>query len=257
VRLGAAANIDQCFSSVPAFAGHYACLLEDDNYWLPGFLASIVDVLRARQWDTLLVNQRIHEYATGLRPAHETTRGDWFEPGVVQPLTLRASLFFMEGVSNGGLVWRLGGAVNLQVGSQVKETALHEACRSLLVGSPFLFLGDAQAVWSLEPTIRTARAQEPDRVISRGMQSIRQYLLHRHGTGIVQCARLLARSSEQLGRLVQALAYAGSPALAGELLRERKRLAALFLAKGLALRAVQPDPCAKFLSSCPSALAFA
>src|SRR6516164_3140408 len=34
-RLGAAGNIDQCFSPISSLDGDYACLLEDDNFWLP------------------------------------------------------------------------------------------------------------------------------------------------------------------------------------------------------------------------------
>src|SRR4051794_10948594 len=41
VRMGAAENIDQCFSPQALYSGHYGCLLEDDNYWLPDFLSEL------------------------------------------------------------------------------------------------------------------------------------------------------------------------------------------------------------------------
>src|SRR5215467_15983495 len=43
VRMGAAGNIDQCFSPSKVASGHYGCLLEDDNFWLPNFLSLIAD----------------------------------------------------------------------------------------------------------------------------------------------------------------------------------------------------------------------
>src|SRR5262245_22531900 len=36
-KLGAAENIDQCFSPIKTVGGDYACLLEDDNFLLPNF----------------------------------------------------------------------------------------------------------------------------------------------------------------------------------------------------------------------------
>ncbi len=253
-RLGAAQNIDQCFSPAPQVQGHYGCVLEDDNYWFPEFLASIAEALRGRSWGLMLANQRVHEEGVGLRPADETTRGEWFQPGVVEPLLLRAALLYMEGVSNGGLVWRLNSDVDLQVGPAVEETGLHEACRSLIVGRPFLFIGDAQAVWTSMPRSKTARSQESNRVINRGMQSIRSYVLATHGRGLVERAKLLAGDTILRNLLVQSLAYSGRPYLAGEFLDGRYRLACRAFGKGCIVRAIQRDPCGAFLDSSKPAI---
>jgi hypothetical protein len=86
------------------------------------------------KWRVVLFNQRINDHVGGLRHASRATRGTWFSAGTVEPLELRATLLFMEGLSNGGLVWALGHATNLQVGGTVRQTGLHEACRSLLIG---------------------------------------------------------------------------------------------------------------------------
>src|SRR5262249_8422316 len=119
-KLGAAGNIDQCFSPVRVSGGDYGCLLEDDNFWLPDFLSLIVNHIVKNGWDLILANQRISEEGVGLHPANETTRGQWFSAGSVAPLDLRARLFLIEGLSNGGLLWRLGGKTDLRVGPKVQ-----------------------------------------------------------------------------------------------------------------------------------------
>src|SRR4051794_28801269 len=106
-RMGAAGNIDQCFSPQAMFSGHYGCVLEDDNYLLPDFLSELGRNIIKRDCQLILVNQGINDEGSGLLGQDVTTRGDWFLDGMVSPLYLRASLLLMEGISNGGLVWRL------------------------------------------------------------------------------------------------------------------------------------------------------
>jgi hypothetical protein len=248
-RLGAAGNIDQCFSSLRASGGDYGCLLEDDNFWLPDFLSLIVNHIGQNGCELILANQRISEEGVGLRPASETTRGEWFSAGKVGPLDLRARLFLMEGLSNGGLVWRLDGQTDLRVGPKVREPGLQEACRSLLVKTPFLFIEEPQAVYSLMPKSKTARASETNRSFGRGMQSIRDFVLRVHGRSVVHVAKSLANQLGLGARLVETLAYSGHPHLVGELLRGRAPLACRAFAKGLAIRLVERNPCAAFLQS--------
>lgn len=249
VSLGAARNIDQCFSPHPRCNGHYGCVMEDDNYWQPGFLALMAEALRTRTVDLILANQRVDEQGRGLRPASETTRGEWFTPGMVEPLALRASLLFMEGISNGGLVWKLNSQLDLRVGRTIRETGLQESCRSLLIGRPFLFVEEPQAVWTLMPRTETARSQEPNRIISRGFQSIRDFVLLADAFKVVDRAKFFALKLGLGDRFVQSLAYSGRPLRAAEFLHGRRELACRFFLKGLAIRATQPDPCAAFLAS--------
>ena len=248
-RLGAAGNIDQCFSPTKVLGGDYACLLEDDNFWLPDFLSLISDRISNGCWEIILSNQRIYEEGVGLRPPGETTRGDWFSTDSVGPLDLRATLLLMEGLSNGGLVWRLGAETDLRVGPQMSEAGLQEACRSLLVKTPFLFIKEPQAVWTLMPKSKSARATETNRMIGRGMQSIRDFVLRAHGRSVVRIAQSLAAKMGLTSRFVETLAYDGYPHLAGELLRGRTRLVCRAFAKGLAIRVFEKDACAVFLKS--------
>jgi glycosyltransferase involved in cell wall biosynthesis len=250
-RLGAAKNIDQCFSSKSLLGGNYACLLEDDNFWFPDFLSLVAESLEKKSWELILANQRINEEGAGLRPAKETTRGRWFSAGSVNPLELRARLLLMEGLSNGGLVWRLNSQVNLQVDHNVRETGLQEACRSLLVAVPFLFISEPLAVWTSMPKADTARASEGYRTFGRGMQSIREFILRVHGKSLVWLARAVAEELELTDRLIEALSYSGYPSLAEKLIKRKRLLACRAFAKGLAIRFVENDPCAGFLSSRP------
>jgi hypothetical protein len=247
-RLGAAGNIDQCFSPVRVLGGDYGCLLEDDNFWLPDFLSVVADNARDHAWELIQVNQRINEEGVGLRPANETTRGGWFFAGTVSPLALRATLFFMEGISTGGLVWRLGGKADLRVGDKV-QFGLQEPCRSLLVRIPFLFIEEPHAVWTSMPKSKSARATETNRTFQRGMQSIREFVLRIEGPPVVREAKLLALRLGLTSRLAAAFAYSGRPHLIDELLAGRVGLACKAFGKGMAIRLVEKDPCAVFLDN--------
>jgi glycosyltransferase involved in cell wall biosynthesis len=248
-RLAAAANIDQCFSPKTTVGGDYACLLEDDNFWLPNFLSLVTAHIGKGGCELILANQRISDEGIGIRPPNDTTRGKWFSAGCVNPLELRARLLLMEGLSNGGLVWRLGGDTDLRVGPTVRETGLHEACRSLLVKKTFLFIAEPQAVWTLMPKSSSARVTETNRTIGRGMQSIRDFVLRVHGQSVVRAARMVAKQRGLSSRLVEALSYSGHPHLARELLKGRVRLVCQAFAKGLAIRLLERDPCAAFLNA--------
>jgi glycosyltransferase involved in cell wall biosynthesis len=245
-RLGAARNIDQCFAPAPLCGGDWACLLEDDNYWLPEYLARASRSVGRHACDLALANQRVHDEIDGLLDPTHTTRGSWFQPGMITPLELRARLLLMEGVSNGGLLWSLQGGIDLRVGPDVKETGLHEACRSLLVGRPFLFVEQPYAVWSSMAKDATARAGERNRTIGRGNQGLRDFVLRTHGVELLTSAERTARQLGLLETLRRNVAHCGHR----DLLNPREvgidfpiLRAAL---KGYALRLVEADPCADF-----------
>jgi hypothetical protein len=251
-RAGAAANIDQCFSPRRIFSGRYGCILEDDNFWLPDFLSLIVGKLANGNVPVILANQRINEEGIGLRPNSETTRGRWFSAGLVAASELRATLLFTEGLSNGGLVWRLEEPrVDLRVGRQVGAAGLQEVCRSLLVDG-FFFVGEAEAVWTSMAKSATARVSETNRSFGRGVQSIRRFILQAGGRPLLEVARGIANRLELTRELVEAVAYSGFPSLAGELLRIHPEIALRALIKGAAIRLVQDDPCKRFLASLAS-----
>ena len=246
---GAHGNIDQAFSPEPLAGGDYGCLLEDDNFWLPDFLAALVPHISETPLRVFLANQRINIEGDGLRPPTETTRGNWFSPGPVDPRDLRLTLMVMEGLSNGGLVWRLNAGIDLRIGAPAIVPFLNEACRSMLIGEPFLFLPQAHAVWTHLPLSQTVRATDKNRRINRGMQSLTAFLVRQHGRPFIEDALDLAARHAMPGRIGWDLAYSGFPALA---LMDRT-LSAFDLAKGwakgLAVRLTEADPCETFLAS--------
>ena len=195
--------------------------------------------------ELILVNQKMHDECTVFKEA--ATPGDWFLEGEVSPLHFRANLLFMEGGSNGGLVWRLEDDIDLSVGSTIKEAGLQEACRSLLVSAPFRFVSRALAVWTSVHQSASARAQDTYRSFGRGTHSIRSFVLRCHGQAVVDIAAPIAQKRGLDSRLVETLAYSGYPHLAGNLIRGSTYAACRGIAKGLAIRAVQTDPCGSFI----------
>jgi glycosyltransferase involved in cell wall biosynthesis len=239
-RLGACANMDQCFSPASVSGGNYACILEDDNFWLPDFLSCIAQKLENKPWSLIQANQRIWSQQRGLHPPTETTRGGWFSPGSVDPIQLRAASLFAEGLSTGGVIWKLDGSCNLQV-LNVPDFGLQEVCRSLLVKSPLLFVDDALAAFNFMPKSETARSGDNNRSFGRGMQSIRRFILMDSGPAVIKKAIELADDRSSRSAFLEMLAHSGYP----QQLSGRGMLKAFL--KGAALRMTRTDPCSQFL----------
>jgi hypothetical protein len=244
-RLGASQNIDQCFSGYSTSGGQYACILEDDNFMLPGFVEEVHSMFATYNEDIAHFNQRICSAEGTMLPADITTRGRWFSHGRNSPADLKALLLLMEGVSNGGLVWRLDRGVNLQVGASVVETGLHEACRTLLLDRSVRVVDECWLAWTHMEKELTARAAERNRTISRGMQAIRIHVLQTVGLGAVEIARDRAVALEMESRLELNLLQAGYRESTGRLSTTRRFWAS---GKALALQAVVTNPCGEFLS---------
>lgn len=240
-RLGACANIDRSFNPASENGGTHGYVLEDDNFLLPGFFGLVAHALDKKPWQFVQANQRIWTEACGLHPESETTRGGWFEPGVVDVPRLQACLLFLEGLSNGGMIWQLDCNCNFQVGPRVQHFGIQEACRTLLVKSPFLFIEEPLAVFNFMPRTATARGNESDRSFGRGLQSIRRRILKHSGRKVLEAIPRKARVGDEVARL---LMHSGFP-------HYSERISASLLKvwlKGLALRVTQPDPCAEFFA---------
>jgi hypothetical protein len=248
-QLGAAENIDACFGKRCDRRCIWGCVLEDDNFFLPEFLAHVSKVMAENGVDLGLFNQRIQTVCGDLAPEDKTTRGKWFSNGWVNALDLHASLLVMEGLSNGGLVWRIGAKPRLQVGGSVQLTALHESCRSLLVKNPFWFSRTALAVWSELPRNMTARHGESNRMIGRGSQSIVRFLLKQYGFPCVTRALALSPSIEARQILLERLLHAGAVKKALRVDAKAALGRCRLVLKGAALRWTVADPCREFLES--------
>jgi glycosyltransferase involved in cell wall biosynthesis len=75
-QLGCAGNINRAFATRSLVGGHYACILEDDNWLLPTFLAENIAALNIHGVDLLLRNQAIWQQGVEATPTGRTTRGD-------------------------------------------------------------------------------------------------------------------------------------------------------------------------------------
>ena len=240
-------NIDACFAERFARRQGLACLLEDDNTFEPEYLDHVATIMDSTRADVGLFNQRIRERDV-LLPESETTRGEWFSDGWILPEQLHSSLLLMEGLSNGGIVWRPESQIRLKVGETVKLTALHEACRSLLITKPIFYSSRALAVWTRLPTALTARKNEPNRIINRGNQSITDFVIGRYGRKAVDRATDYAIYTGRIPQLILRLLHAGYITAA---LRVDRAMALRHLGlvlKGWALRRSYSDPCEHFLN---------
>jgi hypothetical protein len=246
-RMGGALNIDECFGQRLAERTGWGCVLEDDNFYLPTFLECAADVMRATGARVALFNQRIKKELGGLAPEDQTTRGDWFAEGWLDPRDLHASLLLMEGLSNGGIVWRIDPRLRLNVGPSAK-LSLDEACRSLLIQESVWFNGEALAVWTERCPVSTPRDTAGNRLVGRGQQSIVQFVLENYGWDSVARAIMFCATPDRQRQLVSRLLHSGAirnalrvnPAVA------LSRLS--LVAKGLALRLLVEDPFAEFLN---------
>lgn len=232
-RLGAAGNIDHAFSPTALAGGDFAFILEDDAALHPDCLHENLRVLAANDAPLLMRNQAIHAGELW-RDTGETTRGEWLGAGKHEPLAIHALLFFMEGVSNGGLFWRCG--IDLTVGPSVTDAGLQEHCRTLLVRESLVFAPEPLAVFTRLPSDLIQRSVATNRTFARGTQSIRRHLLAKHGDTIVRAAIPIAERTGRTAVLAQSLGDAG-------------RISASFTAfiKGAARRALVADPLAEFL----------
>ena len=248
---GAASNIDLCFGERIGPSACFAMILEDDNYLLPGFLdLAVKEMTRSKAWMGLF-NQLVHNEKTGLEPASVTTRGSWFSSGWVSSMELHSSLLLMEGLSNGGIVWRPDSGERLTVGGEVRYTGLHEACRSLLVQKDFWFCGEAQAVWTRNCPAESARKDEKSRVISRGHQTITRAVYAIHGWPAILRALGWCKDVALRRVLVGNLLHSGLWAAAFKVDALLATKLSIKIAKGIASRALISDPCTAFVRSMP------
>jgi glycosyltransferase involved in cell wall biosynthesis len=149
-NLGRSKNIDYAFFPKSYFDGTYACVLEDDNYFLPDFITKNIKSIETNNVGIVLRNQEIRLEKKGDSiVTGRTTRDHWFEQGLYNPIQIYARLFFSEGISNGGLFWHTHKIKsNLQVGSQVENSWHQEVFRTLNIQELIYFESNPQCVFT-------------------------------------------------------------------------------------------------------------
>jgi len=243
-RLGCSGNIDQAFVTSSLTNSSFACVLEDDNWYLPKFLEYNIHALEQHCLSVLLRNQAIFIEGNNANPVFtgNTTRGHIFTEGVVTVLQLRSSIFFCEGVSNGGLFWRTSAKSNLQVGPSVMTSPMQEYCRTIRISEPIVYAAEPLAIFSLAR--ETSRERLANRAFNRGRQSILQRLISYYGHDLIRSARAIATTPAMQWQIDAALCDTlRFPMLSAT----GYTWEGLFrIAKGIAKMATTADPLARF-----------
>lgn len=155
----ASKNIDSCFSAENPNAADYFCVLEDDNFLLPGFFSENIRLCREHGVEIVLRNQLI-EHQSGTPSAHLGETGvldGLFTEGLYGPAIFRMSLLIGIGVSNGGLFWSKHATSKLEIGFNCTAT-VQEYMRTFSVSEPIYVAMTSLAVWAenAEHTTRNA-----------------------------------------------------------------------------------------------------
>lgn len=144
----ASANIDQCFSRRNPHGADYFCVVEDDNYLLPGFMEENVRRILDSGVQLILRNQRV-EFSTG--GAEASLGGGVLDGQFVErtysPDLFRLALMAGIGVSNGGLFWSREARTDLEIGVPCTATA-QEYMRTFLIRETILVAMEPLAVWA-------------------------------------------------------------------------------------------------------------
>lgn len=207
-NIGGAKNIDLALQPRSILGGKYACSLEDDNYLFPDCIRENIEILKREKVSILLRNQEIKaDSKSGVsQSTGETTRGKWFQRGVYSPLELYASLFFCEGLSNGGLFWDTETIrTDFTLGEFcVKDAWYQEIFRTLRVVEPIYFEPTVGSVYTILADYKAAgRGSKLPPPLStpaknnRATQAILRYMLKLYGKELIDKAKVIARSSDE------------------------------------------------------------
>jgi len=155
----ASRNIDGCFSAANPNDAEYFCVVEDDNFLLPGFMAENIALARQRGVEIVLRNQLI-EHASGTDGARLSKGGvldGLFVEGTYAPEQFHLSLLVGIGVSNGGLFWSRRTRTPLEIGFSCTAT-MQEYLRTFSIAEPIHVAMTPLAVWAenAEQTTRNA-----------------------------------------------------------------------------------------------------
>ena len=198
-NLGCEANTNQAFQTRPYVGGSYACILEDDNWLLPGFLEDNISALQESGLKLLHRNQEIwSRYEDSPKSTGLTTLSNWYEPGVMTPLQLNAFAFLFPGISHGALFWSTDAGFDLYVDENVRDASLQEYCRGLQIKGDTLFVPECRAVYADVPPGKSRKPYYHGRVHNRFVAELWRQLVAKYGNPIVREA---ARHAERVGKL--------------------------------------------------------
>lgn len=148
-QLFASKNIDQCFTSRNPRGADYFCVVEDDNYILPGFIEDNIRICHEHRVEIVFRNQLI-EFASGTADARLSDFGILdrkLNEGRYDPDMFRLSLVADIGVSNGGLFWSRNAATDMEIGHECSAT-LQEYLRTYAISDAIFVAMEPLAVWA-------------------------------------------------------------------------------------------------------------
>lgn len=158
-QLFASKNIDHCFTAENPHGADYFCVVEDDNFLLPGFIEENIALCRKEGVAIVLRNQLI-EHASGTPQAHLSRNGvldGLYREGRYEGSEVRMSMLAGIGVSNGGLFWSRRARSALEIQYPCTAT-LQEYLRTYSIQEPVYVAMTSLAVWAenAEQTTRNA-----------------------------------------------------------------------------------------------------
>lgn len=150
VNLGISANLDGAFSR-PAHTGSaFACVLEDDNYYLPDHLADSIKLLEASGCDVMLRDhliERVNHHDGSGEIGPETQYCGQYHEGPIDQLRLFAALFYSIGATNAGLFWRTHKGLDFSTRAYVDDVVWQERIRTLCIDRPVYMAMRPTVVW--------------------------------------------------------------------------------------------------------------
>jgi glycosyltransferase involved in cell wall biosynthesis len=177
-RRFAVGNIDQSFAK--SADADFFCVVEDDNYLLPDFIASNTAAIAETGAPIVLRNQfkaPIDAAPEALAADAPTVLADRFEHRVYSPREFRVSVLFSIGVSNGGLFWSKAAHTDFEVRAPSCGPVLQEYLRTLLVRDAVAVQLTPLAVWSADEA-GTSRYAGADTGFWRRELAIKKALHH-------------------------------------------------------------------------------
>lgn len=149
-NLGAGANIDQAFSITSNPESKFACVLEDDNAYLPDLLESNVEIVRRYSVDIVLRNQFIETPNFRLGTSHvgpATTYDKQYVCGIATQAELWGSFFYSTAANNSSLFWRLGCELDFSTLAMSIDPVFQERLRTLCIDRPVYIAMEPKIVW--------------------------------------------------------------------------------------------------------------
>jgi hypothetical protein len=149
-NLGVGPNIDAAFSRQHLPGSTHACVLEDDNYYLPDLLQANLAVMEQSNVDIVIRNSIIelpwNNNPVGMKEPQTMYHGQYKE-GVITKEELWGVLFYSIGASNLGLFWRLARGLCFSTVRLTDSAVLQERLRTLRIDRPVYMAMEPKAVW--------------------------------------------------------------------------------------------------------------